>query len=453
MKMKRTSLLLTSVLAPWTVLSFTPAGLTYPQSWRQPFISSLTAETVSTISSHVTCEIPSWEDLAASISEKPQQEPVLTLYRDTNGWCPFCERVWLALEVKKIPYKERLINLRDKPDWYKELVPTTLVPAVLFHGGSSLNERKIIWESLDIMKALDDTFPETPKLIVDSPEYQEAIELQNELTQAGFGFTAASRNESLTDADKLSRQEAFQEALNKLDASLSASGGPFRLGSTFTGVDVIMIPTMERWRYQLPITVQFNILEGRPSIQKWFETMDAFSPYSDRIAGDEYSWTATAAQFLRYFGGGEDKPEIAAAIIRAEDAAQVLTTSFSQIKGDPTKANAVEAVTKLLSNYDAVVNDCTRGDPVSQKNIGRAVDKRVTDKLLRYVASILLSENVVESAMNAPLLDLDTVERADAIVAARTVAARLCVPRDMGTPAAKVLRGTLAIVADRLDAI
>ena len=31
------------------------------------------------------------------------EEPVLTLYRDTNGWCPFCERVWIGLEKKGIP--------------------------------------------------------------------------------------------------------------------------------------------------------------------------------------------------------------------------------------------------------------------------------------------------------------------------------------------------------------
>ena len=37
--------------------------------------------------------------LAATATE----EPVLTLYRDTNGWCPFCERVWIGLEKKGIP--------------------------------------------------------------------------------------------------------------------------------------------------------------------------------------------------------------------------------------------------------------------------------------------------------------------------------------------------------------
>ena len=50
-----------------------------------------------------------------SAEEEQQQKPVLTLYRDTNGWCPFCERVWVCIRAKNLPYQERLISLFDKP--------------------------------------------------------------------------------------------------------------------------------------------------------------------------------------------------------------------------------------------------------------------------------------------------------------------------------------------------
>jgi glutathione S-transferase len=40
-------------------------------------------------------------------------------------------QVWLALEEKQIPYDCVLIELYNKPEWYKELVPTSLVPAVV----------------------------------------------------------------------------------------------------------------------------------------------------------------------------------------------------------------------------------------------------------------------------------------------------------------------------------
>jgi glutathione S-transferase len=101
------------------------------------------------------------------------KKPLVTLYPDTNGWCPFCECVWLALEIKSIPYQEQLINLQDKPKWFLQMVPTGLVPAVSLHsdqiaqGDPISPKRLLIWESLDIMKALDVQFPDTPRLVLD----------------------------------------------------------------------------------------------------------------------------------------------------------------------------------------------------------------------------------------------------------------------------------------------
>ncbi|PNH08687.1 hypothetical protein TSOC_004726 [Tetrabaena socialis] len=46
-------------------------------------------------------------------------EPVrLKLYRDHAAWCPYCQKVWLQLEEKRIPYVMEKINMRcygDKP--------------------------------------------------------------------------------------------------------------------------------------------------------------------------------------------------------------------------------------------------------------------------------------------------------------------------------------------------
>lgn len=53
-------------------------------------------------------------------------------------------QVWLALEEKSIPYDTVLINLQDKPEWFKTMVPTQLVPAAKING-------KLVYESYDIM--------------------------------------------------------------------------------------------------------------------------------------------------------------------------------------------------------------------------------------------------------------------------------------------------------------
>jgi len=335
------------------------------------------------------------------------------------------------------------------------LVPTTLVPAVLFHEDEDKkNERRIVWESSDIIAALDEAFPEQP-MLRDTPEYNTAIQMNDDLTKVGFEFVYAGRNESLTDEDKLERKGKFILELDRLDAALveqqeKADGGIcFRLGE-FTAVDAIMIPTLERWRYQLPLTADIDILQGREGLKQWFASMDSYEPYSGRVMGDEYSWVATNSMFLRYFGGGEDKPDVAAAIKRADDAAVRLSSSFiDQAKDkDDSKKHSMEAAAKLVANHDGIVKDCTRDDPQSQQHIERASSEDDADVMLRHVCKLLLSEkDTFKETNKSPLPEITT----DGAAAARVVASRLCVPRDMSAPAASILRATLISVANRIE--
>ncbi|KAL7545985.1 hypothetical protein ACHAWF_009332 [Thalassiosira exigua] len=461
---------------------FTEAFAT-PQRRRSPFgFGRRPKRALYATAATATRTPPSWDELStilrdATADGEPPKPPLVTLYRDTNGWCPFCERVWLVLRAKGIPYEEQLVSLQNKPDWYKALVPTTLVPAVLFHepvdeGGDDTkkNERRIVWESEDILKALEEEFPESPRMVHDTPEYEAAVRMNNDMNVAGFNFIYAGRNNTLTEEDKKNRKIEFLAELDRLEEALArqqkqsstraddGGGGCFRLG-VFSAVDSLMIPTLERWRYQLPLTVELDILEGRPALSKWFEAMDSYEPYANRVAGDEYSWTAANSMFLRYFGGGDDKPEVAAGIERADDAAERLSRSFGENAAEEggDKTHSKEAAAKLISNHEAVVEDCTRDDPKSQQHIDRALGgEDAADAVLRHVVSLLLSENdTLVEARVAPLPDTIMEGGSNtakvAALAARIVATRLCVPRDMSAPAASILRATLATVADRLE--
>merc|ERR1712084_108811 len=251
---------------------------------------------------------------------------------DTNGWCPFCERVWVYLEAKNIPYKERLINLQNKPEWYKDLVPTTLVPAIVIHDDIISNmtttptddevvvqpERRVIWESSKIIEVLDELFSENT-LILDNEKYRKAEEMNGELGTAGFQYIYASRNTSLTTDDIQQRKKNLEAKLDELGKELLSHGGPFRLGKEFTVLDALMIPMLERWKYQLPITANVNILFERKGLQNWFNAMESYEPYSNRVAGDEYSWTAVTSYFLRIFNsnGTNVSDETKDAMLRA----------------------------------------------------------------------------------------------------------------------------------------
>jgi glutathione S-transferase len=352
------------------------------------------------------------------------------------------------------------------------MVPTALVPAVLFHGDEDATEgdpstsRELVWESDAILEALDAKFPDTPRLMKKGDEaFDEALDMYNRVQKAGFQFAYGNRNGTLTDEEIQKTRDDFSSVLDELDAALgeqaSCSGTDrcFRLGTEFSGVDAIMIPTLERWRYQLPITENLDILENRKHLQNWFDTLDSYDAYSGRVAGDEYSWTATASMFLRYFGGGEDKPKVKEGIARADAAAEKLAGEFvaaASGTNDSTRDSALEAAAKLISNHEAVVADCVKEEPISQQHIPRATPSgtETADRLLRHASSRLLQIAATSSTDAGDFSAADLLDGGDVsqgALALQTVSKRLCVPRDMGAPSAAMLRGLLSSIALDLE--
>ena len=357
-----------------------------------------------------------------------------------------------------MPYQERLIALFDKPEWYKEMVPTTQVPAVLFHewdGDDSANSRKLVWESADIMKALDEAFPDTVQLVHDTEEYKAAEEAIAQITKLGFEFSRAQSNSTCPAEELKEKRQAFLSALDQLDQSLEASGGPFRLGSEFSGIDALMVPLLERWRYQLPLksVSPVDMLEGRPFVQKWFEGMESYAPYSDRVMGDRYSWVGANALFVNYFGGTDEE------IAKSENTALELIETFkpesAQVEIKCEERFALEAARKIVGNHEGIVKDCSNKEPKSQKFIIRSQDEDNADHVLQFAVQLLLEgDDAISSAFSKPITpaleDMSKEQKDDAVMAAKTVASRLCVPRDMSAPAANILRAVLMIVSDRL---
>jgi glutathione S-transferase len=421
---------------------------------------------------------PSWDELSQQLSKQFENEnddnnsekPLVTLFRDTNGWCPFCEKVWFALKIKNIPYTETLISLFDKPKWFLDMVPTGLVPAVLIHNdsiqkqkeendesdnGQTSPQRMLIWESLDIIKALDEQFPDTPKLIhEEDPEYMSGRDLLTEVTSVGFLYVYNMRNETLTDEEKELQLVQFEEKLDELDQFIGEHTGSSFFLNDITGLDVEAVPMLERWRYQLPLTKDVDITKGRHNIKAWFDAMDQYEPYTQRVAGDKYSWVAVASTFLQIFGANKEglSQETKDTMTKVDVEAVRLRNAFalnprdSDMFSDVLLQNGnIEAATKLLHNHKAIVKDCTNKDPKSQKDVARAHDENNADWMLRVIAAKLLS--VDQESSSQELVEIDEVDAANA---AKTVANRLCVPRDMGGPAAAVLRHELAKLASEL---
>jgi hypothetical protein len=44
---------------------------------------------------------------------QPEASVRVTLYRDNHAWCPYCQKVWLWLEEKRVPYRIAKVTTLD----------------------------------------------------------------------------------------------------------------------------------------------------------------------------------------------------------------------------------------------------------------------------------------------------------------------------------------------------
>ena len=78
----------------------------------------------------------------------------VTLFRDNHAWCPYCQKVWLWLEAKGVPYRVSKVTMfcyGEKESWFRKVVPSGMLPAIEIDG-------RIVTESDVILETLEDAF-------------------------------------------------------------------------------------------------------------------------------------------------------------------------------------------------------------------------------------------------------------------------------------------------------
>ena len=84
--------------------------------------------------------------------EKNEPDAVrVTLFRDHAAWCPHCQKVWLHLELKKIPHRCKRMPLNacgDKDAWFTRKVDRGKLPVMELDGDLCV-------ESLEIIRLLE----------------------------------------------------------------------------------------------------------------------------------------------------------------------------------------------------------------------------------------------------------------------------------------------------------
>lgn len=218
-------------MLPSIVVSFSAATLS-PTPWKE---ISARLQSLSATQPNVVDTV-----LAASASAPSG----LTLFRERHGWCPYSEKVWLALEVKGLDYSTVLIDNTGggRPSWYRGQTPQ-----IQWADGSSMGE------SMDIVKRLDIEYPESSQLY--PPDGVSMSDVASMVSAFRGAFPSNARPSSraaylFTYSGPLARSD-FEKALDNTEALLAQHRGPFFVGDKLSAADISWAPFLERYAAQV----------------------------------------------------------------------------------------------------------------------------------------------------------------------------------------------------------
>ncbi|GFR39728.1 hypothetical protein Agub_g209 [Astrephomene gubernaculifera] len=404
-------------------------------------------------------------------------QPVrVKLYRDHAAWCPYCHKVWLQLEEKRIPYVVQKINMRaygDKPPEFLAKVPSGLLPVIELDG-------RVVTESAVIMALLEREFPDHNPLLPPegTPARQRAeglMRLERRLFSDWLGWLCSGGGHARARAQ-------FEASLDLLAQELEREGGPYFLGPSLSLVDVTFAPMLERMAASLAYYKGLALRgQGRwPAIDRWFAAMESRPTYL-ATRSDYYTH---AHDLPPQLGGCAQHPEGAAlaAAIDGQDGtswrlplpplgAACAPEPYSP--GEEPPRDRLEAAARLVGNHEAVVRFALRGPgrpgprpvlaPLSDPSAQPALEHwRQADAALRHVAHALLagveakqaSQQALQTFASTPSTpsSQEALSGEAVVAAARYLRDRVGVPRDMRFPAARQLRAHLNWLIDSITA-
>lgn len=337
----------------------------------------------------------------------------VTLYRDNHAWCPYCQKIWLWLEEKQIPYRIEKVTMfcyGQKEHWYKDIVPSGMLPALQLDG-------QIITESDDILLALERVFGPLGAGMQD-PAVLPLRQLERLLFRAWCGWLCQPAN--WFRQEKQNRDQ-FIGVVTKVEAALGSTPGPYFLAD-FSTADVIFTPYVERMSASLYYYKGYSLREENPHLSAWFDAMESRPTYR----GTQSDFHTHAHDLPPQMGGCYEN-------------------------GEP----------KMLQNKNRVDNGPWRELPdvtYPEPNNSR---EEALYRVLRHRQNIIRAnpadENLFDPALRCALTYLMTEEPcqppAGSDEALRYLRDRINVPRDMSIYAAKRLRAALettaALVGDR----
>mmetsp|Transcript_4092 Transcript_4092/g.11947 ORF Transcript_4092/g.11947 Transcript_4092/m.11947 type:complete len:536 (-) Transcript_4092:48-1655(-) len=264
------------------------AGVAAPPSWEA--LSGLLRATGREDYEAVKARVASGEagphtDAKVRLFGAKPEDVRVTLYRDTAAWCPYCQKTWMLLEEKRIPFRVEKINMRSygpKPRSFLDKVPNGLLPAIELDG-------QLMTDSQRIMMTLENTFTEpqyepegylTLPLLREDPDKLARAERLLGLERELFSWWCQWCFRP-GDGPGGAHRKGFEDVLGRVDAALGEADGPFFLGEKLSIVDLVYVPHLERivssmlyWKAFVIRRLDAPAGDRYANINRWFDALE-----------------------------------------------------------------------------------------------------------------------------------------------------------------------------------
>ena len=372
---------------------------TTPLSWQE--LENLTDYKIDTVNGDTNSQA------TLRLFGKPESEVRVTLYRDNHAWCPYCQKVWLWLEEKQIPYRIKKVTMfcyGEKERWYKRKVPSGMLPALELDG-------KLITESDDILIALEKVFGVLGWGMKD-PQVTPLRKLERLLFRAWCTWLCYPRHSPKQEQQS---REQFTTVVAMVEDALAITPGAYFLPE-FSTADVIFTPYVERMNASLYYYKGYSLREENPRFSAWFDAMESRSTYR----GTQSDFHTHAHDLPPQMGGcwENGEPQMVINKNRVDNGPWL---GLPDVTYPEPKTSRIEALARVIKHRHNIIK------------VNPAKDK-VFDEALRCALTYLITGQTC-----TPPQGTDS--------ALRYLRDRINVPRDMSIYAAKRLREALETTA------
>lgn len=335
---------------------------------------------------------------------RSEDEVRVTLFRDNHAWCPYCQKVWLFMEERQIPYRVAKVTMRcygKKEPWYLEKVPNGMLPALEIDG-------HVVTESDDILAVLEASFGPVGAPMAKITPYRK---LERQLFRAWCQWLCYPARDAREEAHN---KACFEQTLAQVDAALQQSPGPFFL-SEFSLADIVFVPYVERMVASLFYYKGFNMKDASPALARWFEGLEQRETYRGMQSDAHTHCHDLPPQMGGCYENGSPEQQACKALV---DQGPWLDGRLPDCSLSEPLESRQEALARVIKHRDAIVTvNCVR-------------QKAVVDGALRAALTTLMAED-------DKVCTVDSAAGAQALVYIRD---RVNAPRDMSVWAARRFR-------------